>query len=108
MLKWMGSKDAVQDLQLPHMMKADKRFAHKEWSENALFDYLKQSYLLTSGFVQDTVGTVGEMGSQGTQEGGVLHPLLRRGAEPGQLLRAQPRGAGGDRRPEGRQPWSAG
>ena len=61
MLKWMGSKDAVQDLQLPHMMKADKRFAHKEWSENALFDYLKQSYLLTSGFVQDTVGTVGEM-----------------------------------------------
>ena len=61
MLKWLGSKDAVEDLQLPHMMKADKRFAHKEWSENALFEYLKQSYLLTSGFIQDTVGTVGEM-----------------------------------------------
>ena len=43
------------------MMKADKRFAHKEWSENALFEYLKQSYLLTSGWIQDTVGTVGEM-----------------------------------------------
>ena len=61
MLKWLGAKDAVEDLKLPHMMKADKRFAHKEWSENALFDYLKQSYLLTSGFIQDTVGTVGEM-----------------------------------------------
>jgi polyhydroxyalkanoate synthase len=61
MLKWLGSKDAVEDLQLPHMMKADKRFAHKEWSENALFEYLKQSYLLTSGWIQDTVGTVGEM-----------------------------------------------
>jgi polyhydroxyalkanoate synthase len=61
MLKWLGAKDAQQDLQLPHMMKADKRFAHKEWSENALFEYLKQSYLLTSGWVQDTVNSVGEM-----------------------------------------------
>ena len=61
MLKWLGAKDAIQNLQLPHMMKADKRFAHKEWSENALFEYLKQSYLLTSGWIQDTVGTVGDM-----------------------------------------------
>lgn len=61
MLKWMGSKDAVETLDLPHMLKPDRRFAHKEWSENALFDYLKQSYLLTAGWVQDTVGSVGEM-----------------------------------------------
>ena len=61
MLKWLGSKEAVEDLKLPHMMKADKRFAHKEWSENALFEYLKQSYLLTSGSIQDGVSTVGEM-----------------------------------------------
>jgi polyhydroxyalkanoate synthase len=46
---------------LPHMAKPDKRFAHKEWSENAVFDYIKQSYLLTSGFIQDTVNSVGEM-----------------------------------------------
>jgi polyhydroxyalkanoate synthase len=61
MLKWLGAKDAKAELDLPQMMKPDKRFAHKEWSENALFDYLKQSYLLTSGWLQDTVNSVGEM-----------------------------------------------
>ena len=61
MLRWLGAKDMPEKIDLPHMLKADKRFAHKDWSENAIFDYLKQSYLLTSGFVQDTVGSVGEM-----------------------------------------------
>jgi polyhydroxyalkanoate synthase len=60
-LKWLGSKEAIDDLKLPHMQKPDKRFGHKEWSENAIFDYLKQSYLLTSGWLQDTVNSVGEM-----------------------------------------------
>lgn len=61
MLKWVGATEAVDDLRLPHMAKADKRFAHREWSENAVFEYLKQSYLLTSGWLQDTVGALGEM-----------------------------------------------
>jgi len=61
MLKWLGAKDAGPGVDAPFKAKADKRFAHKEWSENAVFDYLKQSYLLTSGWIQDTVGTVGEM-----------------------------------------------
>ncbi len=61
MLRWLGAKDMSEKIDLPHMQKADKRFAHKEWSENAVFDYLKQSYLLTSGWMQDTVGSVGEM-----------------------------------------------
>lgn len=60
MLKLMGAKDAGE-VALPHMMKADKRFAHKEWSENALFEYLKQSYLLTSGWILDTVNSVGDL-----------------------------------------------
>ena len=46
---------------LPHQAPAGKRFAHKDWSENALFEYLKQSYLLTSGWISDTVHTVGDM-----------------------------------------------
>ncbi|MBP7002489.1 class I poly(R)-hydroxyalkanoic acid synthase [Amaricoccus sp.] len=61
LLKWLGAKDAGEPVDAPFMAKADKRFAHKDWSENAVFDYLKQSYLLTSGWIQDTVASVGEM-----------------------------------------------
>lgn len=61
MLKWLGAKDVPDAPALPHMARADKRFAHKEWTENAVFDYIKQSYLLTSGFIQDSVNSVGEM-----------------------------------------------
>jgi polyhydroxyalkanoate synthase len=35
MLKWLGAKDMADAPALPHMAKPDKRFAHKEWSENA-------------------------------------------------------------------------
>ena len=31
MLNWLGAKDAAENLELPHMLKADKRFAHKDW-----------------------------------------------------------------------------
>ncbi|WP_424931651.1 PHA/PHB synthase family protein [Amaricoccus macauensis] len=61
MLRFLGAKDVPDHIELPHMMKADKRFAHKEWSENAVFDYLKQSYLLASGWIQDTVNSVGDL-----------------------------------------------
>ena len=104
MLKWLGAKDAAEELNLPHMMKADKRFAHKEWSENAVFDYLKQSYLLTSGWHPGHRRHRRRDGPEGAPEGGVLHPLLRRGDEPGELLRAEPRGARGDGQREGREP----
>ncbi len=33
----------------------DKRFQDKAWSESALFDYIKQSYLLSARWLQDTV-----------------------------------------------------
>jgi polyhydroxyalkanoate synthase len=61
MLKWLGAKDPGGAVDAKFKAKEDKRFAHKDWSENAVFDYLKQSYLLTAGWIQDTVGTVGEM-----------------------------------------------
>ena len=43
-------------------------------------------------------------GPEGAAEGRLLHPAVRRGDEPGQLLRPQPRGARGHRRAEGREP----
>ncbi|MBL6948149.1 MAG: class I poly(R)-hydroxyalkanoic acid synthase [Rhodospirillales bacterium] len=36
----------------------DRRFKHESWSENNVFDYIKQSYLLTSGWLQSTVRDV--------------------------------------------------
>jgi polyhydroxyalkanoate synthase len=33
----------------------DRRFSHREWSENPYYDYLKQSYLLASRYLQDLV-----------------------------------------------------
>lgn len=35
--------------------KGDKRFSDAEWEESTFFDYLKQSYLLTSRWMQTTV-----------------------------------------------------
>ncbi|TNE39940.1 MAG: class I poly(R)-hydroxyalkanoic acid synthase [Alphaproteobacteria bacterium] len=33
----------------------DRRFRHPDWQENLVFDYIKQSYLLTSKWLQETV-----------------------------------------------------
>ena len=38
--------------------KGDKRFKDEGWSESTLFDYIKQSYLLTSRWMQETVHEV--------------------------------------------------
>ncbi len=38
--------------------KADRRFKDEAWSDNGVFDYLKQSYLLTSQWMQNTVAEV--------------------------------------------------
>jgi len=38
--------------------RADRRFKDRAWQENPLFDYIKQSYLLTSRFLTQTVAGV--------------------------------------------------
>jgi polyhydroxyalkanoate synthase len=38
--------------------KGDKRFKHDDWQDNVLFSYIKQSYLLAAGWIQDMVGDV--------------------------------------------------
>jgi polyhydroxyalkanoate synthase subunit PhaC len=39
----------------------DKRFKDKEWQENQVFDFIKQSYLLTANWLQTTVAKVDHM-----------------------------------------------
>jgi polyhydroxyalkanoate synthase len=36
----------------------DRRFRDQAWSDNSLFDYIKQSYLLTARWLQGTLGNV--------------------------------------------------
>ncbi|HEX4077372.1 MAG TPA: class I poly(R)-hydroxyalkanoic acid synthase [Rhizomicrobium sp.] len=36
----------------------DKRFKDKDWQENQVFDFIKQSYLLTANWLQNTVARV--------------------------------------------------
>jgi polyhydroxyalkanoate synthase subunit PhaC len=36
----------------------DKRFKDKDWQDNQIFDFIKQSYLLTANWMQDTVAKV--------------------------------------------------
>jgi len=52
--KLMG--DAVDPVVAPSP--GDKRFRDKDWQENQIFDFIKQSYLLTANWMQSTVGNL--------------------------------------------------
>jgi polyhydroxyalkanoate synthase len=39
-------------------LSGDKRFKDKDWQENQIFDFIKQSYLLTANWLQGTVAKV--------------------------------------------------
>lgn len=43
---------------------ADKRFKDEAWSEQLVFDYVKQTYLLTSRWIQETVAEVDTLDPQ--------------------------------------------
>lgn len=36
----------------------DRRFKHEDWSKNPVFDYIKRSYLITSNWFVDTMGSI--------------------------------------------------
>jgi polyhydroxyalkanoate synthase len=45
-------------------VRGDKRFRHPEWDENQVFNYIKQSYLLTSNWLTRTVNDVSGLESK--------------------------------------------
>jgi len=54
MLNLMGQSAAP----VAEPAKSDKRFRHEDWQEHFLFDYVKQSYLLTARWLHDAVANV--------------------------------------------------
>ena len=54
LLRLMGGQ--VAPVAVP--AKGDKRFKHEDWHEHFLFDYLKQSYLITARWMHDQVASV--------------------------------------------------
>ena len=44
--------------------KSDKRFKDEEWQEHFLFDFIKQSYLITARHIHDTVSSVDGLDDQ--------------------------------------------
>jgi len=58
---WKNMAQSMGDQTSPpsaKKVKGDKRFRSEEWSKNQIFDYIKQTYLLTSNWVNDTVADV--------------------------------------------------
>ena len=58
---WQGSMMRLMGAQaMPVAVpaKGDKRFKHEDWHEHFLFDYIKQSYLITARWMHDQVASV--------------------------------------------------
>jgi polyhydroxyalkanoate synthase subunit PhaC len=47
-LLWQKLFNLSSEATMPSAKSSDRRFASKEWQENPIFDYIKQSYLLTA------------------------------------------------------------
>ncbi len=61
MALWQQSMLGFMGLQAPAVVtpkKGDNRFKDPHWEEHFLFDFVKQSYLITARHVHDTVGSV--------------------------------------------------
>ena len=52
-VKKMAGEDEVEPVIAPEV--GDRRFKDKEWEENEVYDYIKQSYLLTSRWLEDVI-----------------------------------------------------
>ena len=105
---WQGSMLRLMGAQATPVAvpaKGDKRFKHEDWHEHFLFDYIKQSYLITARWMHDQVASVEGLDEQTKERtwpaldvaaGAVLLPGCSRaedafGLPP--MLRASPSGS---------------
>ncbi|MEZ5564292.1 MAG: hypothetical protein R3F24_01690 [Gammaproteobacteria bacterium] len=59
-----GLKGAAAPERVAEPDRGDRRFRSADWNENPLFDYLKQSYLITSRWLVETMSTVAGLDPQ--------------------------------------------
>ena len=61
MTLWQNTTRRIMGMDTPEATNApgtDRRFKDEAWKENDVFDFIKQSYLLSARYVQDTVSQV--------------------------------------------------
>ena len=83
----------------------DKRFKDKDWQENQIFDFIKQSYLLTANWLQATVAR-SNLDPAVPPPHPVLYQAVRRRVCADELRADQPGSASRDPQIERRKPRS--
>ncbi|MFN3230338.1 MAG: class I poly(R)-hydroxyalkanoic acid synthase, partial [Asticcacaulis sp.] len=74
----------------PAAQAADKRFNDPQWSENPVFDVIKQSYLLTAGWMNDLVAGVEGADPQLKRRAEFFTKLLTDAFSPSNFLASNP------------------
>jgi polyhydroxyalkanoate synthase len=70
--------------------RGDKRFADPDWQENPLFDVIKQSYLLTSNWLNDLVASVDEIDPMEKRRAEFFMKMLTDAFSPSNFLISNP------------------
>ena len=78
----------------------------REWQQNEIFDFIKQSYLLTANAMQEMVGKLQRPGRKGAQPRRLLHPPVRRRLGADQFPPHQSRSAEAPPSPPMARIWS--
>ncbi len=84
--------------------KGDRRFNDPAWKDEVVFDYLKQSYLLTARWLQSTVKEVEGVDDKTAQKVEFYTRQFIDAMSPSQLRSDQPAGREGHGREQGREP----
>ena len=84
--------------------KGDKRFTDPAWKDEVVFDYLKQSYLLTARWLQQHREGGRRRRRQDREEGRLLYAPVHRRDVALELRHDQSAGREGDGREQGREP----
>ncbi len=71
-------------------LKTDRRFADPQWTENPVFDVMKQSYLLTSNWLNDLVANVEGVDDEAKRRTQFFTKLLTDAFSPSNYLASNP------------------